>query len=74
MRDYKKLQVWDKSHQLTLELYKVLKDFPKEEMFALTSQIKRSSSSIPILRKVQEEIQIKILQDFYRLLMVLQMN
>ncbi len=47
MRDYKKLQVWEKSHQLTLELYKELKDFPKEEMFGLTSQMKRSSSSIP---------------------------
>lgn len=46
MRDYKKLQVWEKSHQLTLELYKELKDFPKEEMFGLTSQMKRSSSSI----------------------------
>lgn len=47
MRDYKKLQVWEKSHQLTLELYKELKSFPKEELFALTSQMKRSSSSIP---------------------------
>ena len=47
MRDYKKLQVWDRSHQLTLEIYKELKNFPKEELFALTSQMKRSSSSIP---------------------------
>lgn len=47
MRDYKKLQVWEKSHQLTLELYLELKNFPKEELFALTSQMKRSSSSIP---------------------------
>ena len=47
MRDYKKLLVWEKSHQLTLEIYKVLSDFPKEEMFGLISQMKRSSSSIP---------------------------
>ena len=33
MRDYKKFLVWEKSHQLTLELYRELKDFPKEEMF-----------------------------------------
>lgn len=48
MRDYKKLQVWKKSHLLTLELYKELNRFPKEELFALTSQIKRASSSIPM--------------------------
>lgn len=47
MRDYKKYLVWQKSHQLTLEIYKVTRSFPKEEMFALTSQMKRSSSSIP---------------------------
>ena len=47
MRDYKKLLVWEKSHQLTLEIYKVLSDFPKEELFGLISQMKRSSSSIP---------------------------
>lgn len=47
MRDYKKHLVWQKSHQLTLEIYKVTKAFPKEEMFSLTSQMKRSSSSIP---------------------------
>lgn len=47
MRDYKKFSVWEKSHQLTLDVYKVLPTFPKDEMFGLTSQIKRSSSSIP---------------------------
>ena len=47
MRDYKKYLVWQKSHQLTLEVYRLTRSFPKEEMFALTSQMKRSSSSIP---------------------------
>ena len=47
MRDYKKLQVWEKSHHLTLEVYQELKNFPKEEIFGLISQMKRSSSSIP---------------------------
>ena len=47
MRDYKKYLVWQKSHQLTLEIYRLTRSFPKEEMFALTSQMKRSSSSIP---------------------------
>ena len=48
MRNYRKLQVWEKSHQLTLELYKELKNFPKEELYALTSQMKRATSSIPM--------------------------
>ncbi|MES2812224.1 MAG: four helix bundle protein [Bacteroidota bacterium] len=47
MKDYKKFLVWQKSHQLTLDVYKILHSFPKEEMFGLTSQMKRASSSIP---------------------------
>ena len=48
MRDYKKFLVWEKSHALTLAIYKVTSLFPKDEIFGLTSQIKRASSSIPI--------------------------
>ena len=47
MKDYKNFTVWQKSHQLTLDVHKVLNDFPKEEIFGLVSQMKRSSSSIP---------------------------
>lgn len=47
MRDYKKYIVWQKSHHLVLDIYKVTKLFPKEELFGLTGQMKRSSSSIP---------------------------
>ena len=47
MRDYKKYIVWQKSHELVLDIYKTTRDFPKNELFALTSQMKRSSSSIP---------------------------
>lgn len=48
MRDYKKFLVWEKSHELTLAVYKATSMFPKEEIFGLTSQIKRASSSIPM--------------------------
>lgn len=48
MQDYKKLLVWSKAHELTLNIYKVTKTFPKEEMYGLTSQIRRASSSIAI--------------------------
>lgn len=47
MRDYKKYLVWQRSHELVLEIYKVTRAFPKDELFALTNQMKRSSSSIP---------------------------
>ena len=47
MSDYKKLKVREKAHQLTLNIYQVAADFPKEEMYGLTSQIKRSAASIP---------------------------
>jgi four helix bundle protein len=48
MRDYKKLEVWDKAYNLGLTIYSVTKKFPKEEMYGLTSQMRRSSLSIPL--------------------------
>ncbi|NEO42457.1 MAG: four helix bundle protein [Moorea sp. SIOASIH] len=47
MRDFKKLKVWEKAHELTLSVYKATQVFPKEELYGLTSQIRRSSVSIP---------------------------
>lgn len=47
MRDFHKLIIWQRSHQLTLNVYKVSKSFPKDELFGLTSQIRRAVSSIP---------------------------
>ena len=47
MRDFHKLGIWQRSHQLTLDVYKVSKVFPKDELFGLTSQIRRAPSSIP---------------------------
>jgi four helix bundle protein len=47
MRDFKKYDVWQISHSFTLEIYKITKNFPKEEIYSLTSQIRRASSSIP---------------------------
>jgi four helix bundle protein len=47
VKDYRTLQVWQRSHALTLEVYSLSKRFPKEELFGLTSQLRRCSSSIP---------------------------
>jgi four helix bundle protein len=45
-KTFKELIVWQKAHELTLHIYKITKDFPKEEVYALTSQIRRASVSI----------------------------
>lgn len=47
MRDFKKLSVWQKSHQLTLAIYKSTTFYPKEEMHGLTNQMRRSAASVP---------------------------
>lgn len=47
MRNFRELKVWEKAHQLTLAVYKATKTFPKDELYGLTSQIRRSCSSIP---------------------------
>ena len=46
MQNYKDLLVWKKAHQLTLEIYKTVSTYPKEEIYSLVSQLKRTSSSI----------------------------
>ena len=45
-RTFKELIVWQKAHQLTLNVYEATKIFPKEEIYGLTSQIRRASVSI----------------------------
>jgi four helix bundle protein len=47
MQDFHKLNVWQKSHQLTIAVYAATKSFPSTEIYSLTSQIRRAASSIP---------------------------
>lgn len=47
MRDYTLLTSWQKGHSLTLKIYKLTSAFPKQEMYGLSSQMRRSASSIP---------------------------
>ncbi len=44
--NYKGLEFFQVSHTLTCEIYKITKEFPKEELYSLTSQIRRASVSI----------------------------
>jgi four helix bundle protein len=46
MKNFRDLQVWQKAHQLTLRVYKTTSAFPREEVYGLTSQIRRCSASI----------------------------
>lgn len=46
MKDFRNLKVWEKSHQLTLAGYKATRRFPRDEIYGLTSQMRRSSVSI----------------------------
>ena len=47
VKDFHELKVWQKAHQLTLEVYQVTSTFPRAEMYGLTSQLRRSCASIP---------------------------
>jgi four helix bundle protein len=47
MKDFRTLKVWEKAHALTLTIYKSTEGFPRQEVYALTSQIQRAAVSIP---------------------------
>ncbi len=46
-KNFTELIVWQKAHQFVLNVYKYTKSFPKEEVYALTSQFRRAAVSIP---------------------------
>ena len=46
MQDFRQLMVWQKAHRLTLSVYRATRGFPKEELFGLTSQLRRAATSI----------------------------
>ena len=47
MQDFKELKVWQQSHSVTLETYNISAGFPREELYGLTSQVRRAACSIP---------------------------
>ena len=46
MRNYKELIVWKKAHEMTLDVYNATRQFPREELYGLTSQLRRSAASV----------------------------
>ncbi len=49
MRDFKELKVWGNAHDLTLAVYRATAMFPRDELYGLTSQIRRSCVSRPAI-------------------------
>jgi four helix bundle protein len=47
MQSFRDLHVWQKSMELTVDVYRLTQRFPREEAFGLTSQLRRSAVSVP---------------------------
>ena len=47
MKDFHKLKVWERAHKLTLSIYLKTKQYPKDELYGLTGQMRRAAASIP---------------------------
>jgi four helix bundle protein len=47
MKDFSNLEFWKRAHSLVILIYKISHNFPKEEIYGLTSQIRRSAVSVP---------------------------
>lgn len=46
MRDFRELKVWEKPYKLTLDVYKATRQFPRDELYGLTTQTRRAAASI----------------------------
>ena len=47
MQHFTELKVWQRSHAVVLELYRLTSNFPADERFGLTSQLRRAAASVP---------------------------
>jgi four helix bundle protein len=47
MQDFRQLLVWSRAHELALAIYRTTARFPREELYGLTSQTRRASTSVP---------------------------
>ncbi len=66
MRSYRDLVVWQKAMSMVTGAYRLAKGFPKEEVYGLTSQLRRSALSIPA--NIAEGYGRKSTQDYLRFL------
>ena len=68
LKNYKDLNVWQKSYELCLKIYRITAKFPNEERYGLTSQIRRSAVSIP--SNIAEGYGRKTTVDYIRMLYI----
>ena len=68
LKSFKELKVWQKSYQLCLKLYGITKDFPNEEKYGLSSQMRRAAISIP--SNIAEGYGRKTIPDYVRCLYI----
>ena len=47
MQDFRHLKVWEKAHRMTLDIFQATRKFPRQELYGLSSQIRRACMSIP---------------------------
>ena len=47
MKDFRTLSVWQKGHSLAIEVYRITRMYPREELYGITSQLRRAIVSIP---------------------------
>ena len=47
MRDFRELKVWQKAHQVALQVYRQSRTFPADERFGLTAHLRKSATSVP---------------------------
>ncbi len=48
MQRFTKIEVWELGHRLSLDVYRLTRGFPRDELYGLTSQLRRASTSVPI--------------------------
>jgi four helix bundle protein len=68
LKNFKDLKVWQKAYQLCLEIYKTTKNFPNEEKYGLSSQLRRAAISIP--SNIAEGYGRKTIPDYVRCLYI----
>jgi four helix bundle protein len=68
LKNFKELKVWQKAYKLCLDLYKATADFPNEEKYGLSSQMRRAATSIP--SNIAEGYGRKTIPDYVRCLYI----
>ena len=68
IKSYRDLVVWQKAMELVTDVYELTKSFPKEELYGLTSQIRRSAVSVP--SNIAEGYGRNSTQDYIRFLQI----